>query len=301
MMAFQRILCPVDTSTFSRRALRHAFALAGWYDAEVVVMSVRPPSLPPSLWFEKESAVPVEGPYSRDQAEISLRAFVESATGSTPGRVLVADGQIVPEILRAARELPADLIVIGTHGLGGFERLLLGSITEKVLRKAECPVMTIPRLAPETAEPPAVVFKTIVCGMDRSVASKHALDHALSLAQQAGGRLIIVHALEDVSEEEPSLAAHLNIPECCRAVEPEIRATYEALVPAEARDWCKIDVRIPFGKAYSTILDIARQDGADLIVLGTAGWSSPFGATPQHVLRAAECPVLVVPLVTRTS
>jgi nucleotide-binding universal stress UspA family protein len=301
MMAYQRILCPVDASAFSRRALRHAFALAGGYDAEVVVMSVRPPSLPPSLWFEKESAVPVEGPYSRDQAEISLRAFVESATGSTPGRVLVADGQIVPEILRVARELPADLIVIGTHGLGGFERLLLGSITEKVLRKAECPVMTIPRLAPETAEPPAVVFKTIVCGMDRSAASKHALDHALSLAQQAGGRLIVVHALEDVSEEEPSLAAHLNIPECWRAVEPEIRAAYEALVPAEAREWCKIDVRIPFGKAYSTILDIARQDGADLIVLGTAGWSSPFGATTQHVLRAAECPVLVVPSVTRTS
>ena len=123
----------------------------------------------------------------------------------------------------------------------------------------------------------------------------------VALAQQAGGRLIVVHALEDVSEEEPSLAAHLNIPECWRAVEPEIRAAYEALVPAEAREWCKIDVRIPFGKGYSTILDIARQDGADLIVLGTAGWSSPFGATTQHVLRAAECPVLVVPSVTRTS
>jgi nucleotide-binding universal stress UspA family protein len=275
--------------------LRHAFALGKWYDAELVVMSVRPTTLPPSLWLERESAVPVEGDYSRDQAEISLRAFAESAAGATPDRVLVIDGQIVPEILRVARELPADLIVVGTHGWGGFERLLLGSVTERVLRKAACPVMTIPRLAPDTGEPPAVVFKTIVCGMDRSAASRHSLAYALSLAQQAGGRLVVVHALEDVSDEEPSLAGHLNIPECWRAIEPDVRATYEALIPAEAREWCQIEVQIPFGKAYLKVLDIARTSHADLIVLGSAGWSGPFGTTTQHVLRAAECPVLVVP------
>lgn len=295
MIAFQKILCPVDASTFSRRAVRHAVALAKWYGAEVAVISVRPPALPPSLWFQQESAVPIEGDYSRDQAEVSLRAFVEAASGETPTRVFVADGQIVPEILRVARELGADLIVMGTHGLTGFERLLLGSVTEKVLRKAECPVMTIPRLVPDTAEPPAVTFKTIICGMDRSPASKRALEHALSLAQQASGCLLVVHALEDISEEEPSLARHLNIPECWRAVEPDIRASYEALVPAEARDWCKVEVLIPFGKGYRRVLDIARERSADLIVLGTTGWSGPFGATTQHVLREAECPVLVVP------
>ncbi len=295
MIAFQKILCPVDASTFSRRAVRHAVALAKWYGAEMVVLSVRPPGLPPSLWFQQESAVPLEGDYSRDQAEISLRAFVEAASGETPSRVFVADGQIVPAILRVAAELPADLIVMGTHGLTGFERLLLGSVTEKVLRKAECPVMTIPRLAPDTAEPPAVVFKTIICGMDRSPASKRALDHALSLAQQASGRLLVVHVLEDISEEEPSLAGHLNIPECWRAVEPEIRTAYEALVPSEARDWCQVEVLVPFGKGYRRLLDIAKERSADLIVLGTAGWSGPFGSTTQHVLREAECPVLVVP------
>lgn len=295
MIAFQKILCPVDASTFSRRAVRHAVALAKWYGAEVAVISVRPPGLPPSLWLQQESAVPIEGDYSRDQAEISLRAFVEAASGETPTRVFVVDGQIVPEILRIARDLGADLIVMGTHGLTGFERLLLGSVTEKVLRKAKCPVMTIPRLAPDTAEPPAVTFKTIICGMDRSPASKRALEHALSLAQQASGCLLVVHALEDISDEEPSLAGHLNIPECWRAVEPDIRASYEALVPAEAHDWCQVEVLIPFGKGYRKVLDIARERSADLIVLGTTGWSGPFGATTLHVLRESECPVLVVP------
>lgn len=84
MIAFQKILCPVDASTFSRRAVRHAVALAKWYGAEVAVISVRPPGLPPSLWLQQESAVPIEGDYSRDQAEISLRAFVEAASGETP-------------------------------------------------------------------------------------------------------------------------------------------------------------------------------------------------------------------------
>jgi nucleotide-binding universal stress UspA family protein len=132
--------------------------------------------------------------------------------------------------------------------------------------------------------------------MDRSSASARALQYALALvARGKAARLVIVHVLEDVSAEEPRFAEHFNVVECWREIAPEIRATYEALVPPDTRASCNVEVRVPFGKAYRELLDVARDVESDLIVIGAAGRETPFGATTQHVLRAADCPVLIVP------
>jgi nucleotide-binding universal stress UspA family protein len=294
MVEFRKILCPVDTSSFSQRALRYAVALGAWYDGEVAVLSVRPTGLPPALWLTREASVPLEDT-SEGDAESRLAAFVHLVVGPNQTRVRVADGAVVPEILRVAAELPADLIVMGTHGLTGFDRLVLGSVTHKLLRKAGCPVLTVPRLAEGRSEPPQVTFRSIVCGVDRSAASRRAVDYALSLAQQAGGRLVLVHALEDFAEEEPRFASHFNTEACWREVEPEIRKTYEALISDETREWCDVEVLTPRGKSYKAVLSAASTRDADLIVLGSAGWNAPFGTTTSHVLHEAGCPVLVVP------
>jgi nucleotide-binding universal stress UspA family protein len=301
MSMFRTILCPVDASTFSQRALRHAVALARASGAEIVVMSVRPPALPPSLWLTEASALPVEEPGEQSRALDALRVFVRESAGVEPDRAFVVDGSIVPEVLNKAAELPADLIVMGTHGLGGFDRLILGSVTEKILRKARCPVLTVPRLAPDATESADTRFSRIVCGVDRSLASQRALECALSFARQTAGELVMVHVLEDISAEEPRFARHFNMEECWRAIEPEIRASYEAMVPSDARQSAKVSVRVPFGKAYKELLAAAADVRADLIVLGTAGSHTPFGATTQHVVREATCPVLTVPPVAAPS
>ena len=295
MPEFRRILCPVDSSAFSRNALRYGAALGAWFEAEVIALTVRPAQLPPALWFAQPSALPLEGPEEQARAVDSLRGFIHSVVGDTPIRAIVVDGRIVPEILRVARELPADLIVMGTHGLSGFDRLLLGSVTEKTLGRAECPVLTIPRLADTATRPADIRFGTIVCGMDQSASSKAALAYASSIAKRSRGRLVLVHVMEDFLEEEPRLAGHFDTDECWRAVEPEIRATYESLVSPQVRQVCEVELRTPRGKAYRELLAAARESKADLIVLGTSGSNTPFGATTLHVLRAAACPVLAVP------
>lgn len=293
MPVFRKILCPVDTSDFSARALEHAAALAGWYRADITVLYVRPIIVPPALWFGAPAVLPPEAEVPG--ADAALGEFVRATIGDTAVRLEVRDGAIVHEILQLAAALPADLIVMGTHGLSGFERLLLGSVTEKTLRKAAVPVLTVPRRAAEGGEEPHVTFGTIVCGVDRSAASRLALEYALSLARESGGRLVLVHALEDLSQEDPRFASHFNTAECLREIAPEVRAEYEALVPASARQADRLEVRVPPGKAYREILSAASETGADLIVLGAAGTSMPFGTTAQHVLRQASCPVLVVP------
>ena len=127
MISIKRILCPVDSSDFSARALRYGAELASWYRAELAVLSVRPsflPSTPLERW-------PDSDPETVRRRDDSLRAFVHEAVGESAARVTIAEGDVVEQIVSAARDLPADMIVMGTHGLRGFERLLLGSVTDR--------------------------------------------------------------------------------------------------------------------------------------------------------------------------
>jgi nucleotide-binding universal stress UspA family protein len=304
MVAVKQILCPVDLSEFSGRALRHALALSRWYGASVVALSVRPTVLQPTPWMEYPMAMPLEAPEDRERAARSVLEFVKEIAGATPVQIIVRDGAVAPEIIRAAGELPADLIVMGTHGLSGFERFMLGSVTEKVLRKAPCPVLTVPP-AIDPDRSPTVLFRTIVCGVDFSRPANRALEYALSLAQEAGGRLVLVHALEWFAEEEPKLSAHFNVSEFRRTLEADARSQMSALVPESARTWCEAEPVIVHGKAYRELLRIAAERRADLIVLGVRGRNvadlALFGSTTNHVLRQAACPVLTVPVQTRAA
>jgi nucleotide-binding universal stress UspA family protein len=299
MIAIRHLLCPVDRSEFSRHALRYAVMLAGWYEADVTAITVRPVALPPSLWLEAPASIPTEQPEEQERVLASVQAFVREAVGSAPVRIEVVEGAIVPRILDAAVSLPADLIVMGTHGASGFERLLLGSVTEKVLRRARCPVLTVPRGVEAPGEPAtAPAFKTIVCGTDFSEASNRAFEYALSLAQEAGGRLVLVHVLESLPEEEPRFSSHFNVPEVRRLLEHDARTSLEALVTEQARTWCDVEIVVGHGKAGRELLRIATATHADVIVVGVHGRSAAdlalFGSTTQHVLRQAPCPVLSV-------
>ena len=293
MISITHILCPVDSSEFSSRALRFGAELASWYQAELVALSVRPsfmPSTPVETW-----AVPdAETIQRRDQ---SLQAFVSNAVGGATARIVTAEGSVVEQIVGVAGEVKADLIVMGTHGQRGFERLLLGSVTERVLRKAPCPVLTVPRQTTAAAAH-TVAFKTIVCAVDFSDASRRAIDYALSLAQESRGRLLLVHALEGFAEESTRMNAHYDYPEARRALAKDAEAELEALIPDSVRVWCDPEVVIGHGKAYVEVLRVASEQQADLIVLGVSGRGAIdlalFGSTAQHVTRSARCPVLTV-------
>ena len=274
MLRFRKIVCPVDFSPISRRALEHAAAVARWHDSELLALHVVP--LMPAVFGYPG---PVE--YVPAPGEAVLRELAAEAATVAPVRkadLVVREGSPAVEILRFAAEVEADLVVLGTHGRTGFERLVLGSVTEKVLRKAHCPVLTVPPHAEGLPERP--VFERILCGVDFSDTGHRALDHALSLAQEANGRITLLHVVDGAPEK--------NVRDIERL---------EALVPEDARDWCEADVRIACGKPYRAILRTAGEERSDLVVLGVRGAGPAdlrFGSTAQHVVRQAECPVLTV-------
>ncbi len=132
---YQCILCPVDFSRASAGALRQAAALAQSFEAQLVVAHVvEPQPVPPYVNAQAKADESV-------QALAALDALVDSIQLTPRPETLISHGRAFTRINELAREFAADLLVMGTTGLSGLERLLLGSVTERVLRDAPCPVL----------------------------------------------------------------------------------------------------------------------------------------------------------------
>jgi nucleotide-binding universal stress UspA family protein len=296
MPEIRRILCPVDLSDVSRRALHHAVLLARWYQARITALHVWNPMV---ILSSDLTLIGPARPVVYTEEEINevrrqVTGFAAGA-GAADAEVLVLNGQPPAQILERAGALPADLIVIGTHGAGGFQHLVLGSVTEKVLRQATCPVLTVPPHARATSQVP---FRHVLCPVDFSESSIAALDFAFSLAQEGDASLTILHVCEWPAEGDPLVTRSFNVPEYLQAREHDAQSSLEALVPDSTRDWCRPTTRIVHGKPYREILGIATEDSADLIVMGVHGRKALelmlFGSTTNQVVRRATCPVLTL-------
>lgn len=299
MVEFKQILCPTDLSEASRPALSYAAAFAGWYGARLSILHVVPTfdaiTVPPS---ELAGQVQVIYPTSREEVTAELQRQAEaSGAANVPLDLDAAEGDPVAVIVERALDSRADLVVVGSHGRSGFNRLLHGSTAEQVLLKAPCPVLTVPPRAPGHA-PSDLLFRRILCGMDFSPAALQGLGFALDLGRQADGRVTVLHVLEWLAEEEPRAQAHFNVAEYRTYLINDARERLDALVAAEARTWCTIETAVTAGRAYRQILKAAVEDGTDLIVLGAQGRGglglALGGSTTHQVVRAAQCPVLTV-------
>ena len=296
MADIRRILCPVDLSSASRHALEHAVALARWYESTLVVFHVFSPQALP-IATEFGGYVPAPPQLNEDEVLEEVRRFTQPVAGSAPVEIVVRDGPPVYEIIAQAAQMPADLLVMGTHGRGGFERLFLGSVTEKVLRKVACPTLTVP--PNETVPTDAVTFRMILCPVDFSPPSTRALEYALSLAREADARLMVLHVLESyVDAVKLSEVSQFTVPEFEQHRKDDALERLRALIPADAREWCTPEEVVITGKPHREIVRVASDAGADLIVMGVHGRGAVdlmvFGSTTNQLLREAKCPILTL-------
>lgn len=298
MPDIKSILCPIDFSDASRHALEHAIAIARWYNAGIVGLHVFNPVEFGSVVIGAPTSVGEDVTFGANIAQMQeeVLACLEPARAAgvkTAGRV--ESGPAADAILDDARVLPADIIVMGTHGASGFEHLVLGSVTEKVLRKAVCPVLTVP---PRTFATSRVPFRRLLCPVDFSEPSIAALEFALSIAQESDAELTVLHVLEWQPDDEPLPNLPFSVPEYGRHREGDALERLARLIPESARTWCAPAPRITHGKPYREILGAATEDRADLIIMGVHGRNAfdimLFGSTTNQVVRRATCPVLTL-------
>jgi len=301
MIAIRHILCPVDLSDASLRALKHASALARWYESSLTALFVET-TIPNTddAEFEDFAVAPaaVKEATCSSRAVRDVRTFVDRASCGTNVDVVVEEStHIDTAILESARRLPADLIVMGTHGRVGVPRLLLGSVAERVLRSSPCPVMVVP--PHDTVPPSTVSFRHIVCAIDFSASSLAGLSWGLSLAEEADAHLSLLHVIEVPPELRVStVVTDTNLDELRATFEAETLARLRALVPAHAAEFCSVETATAAGAAGHAILRFASEWKADLIVMGAQGhgplerWI--FGSKTRDVVSGATCPVLTV-------
>lgn len=304
MVSFTQVLYPTDLTEASRPAARYAAAVARWYDARLTVLHVVPTFDPIRVPADRHgvSATLIHPP-TRDAVEADVtRALSSEGLTDLEVAVIAAAGDPVRTIVEHAGS--ADLVVMGTHGRSGIDRLLSGSVTEGVFRFAPCPVLAVP---PQVAAGGGseAVFRRILCPVDFSPASQRALALALDLARQANGMLTVVSVVEWLAEEEPLTTAHFNVSEYRQHLINDTRTRLSALLSDESRTWCDIDEVVTLGRAHREVLRLAADRQSDLIVMGAQGRGGVslalFGSTTPPVVRGATCPVLVVRSPTLTA
>jgi nucleotide-binding universal stress UspA family protein len=298
MLTFKSILCPVDFSDQSQHALRWAIGLAARHQSRLTVMSVVDPLL-------AEAAKARLGlDLVKTETEPALRALVndtlpKDAAWAPQPAYEVPVGEASNAILEAAARHHADLIVMGTHGMSGFRKWLIGSTTERVLRRVNTPLLAVPL---STIHPvhfdrsgARFDFTRILMGTDFSAASAAALEWAADLARQEGVPLILFHAVPPV--EVPS-QWRSEVIEVDEERAHEARMWLEAMASRLGNaPTCEIVVAI--GPPADKIAAIAEERRAGLIVVGLKGQRDPDSSGPGSIAYRVLClghvPVLVVP------
>src|SRR6267143_5911044 len=206
MLEIKLILCPIDFSEFSVSAESLKLKLAEHYRAKLVAQHVV------ELWrYPYAEYAASLGDYERfsqalrEGGKEQLRKFVKNHTHDKIQPELVVQQGIAPDsILSFAQAEKADVIVMGTHGRRGFDRLMLGSVTDRVMRRAPCPVLAVGKASPdsmaadEERHHPRHLSRILFC-TDFSDNSERALNYALSARAEYDAELTMLHVLEEVS------------------------------------------------------------------------------------------------------
>jgi nucleotide-binding universal stress UspA family protein len=283
-----RILVPTDFSPPSDAALSYARLLGKAFDGSLHLLHVT----------GSRSSTPRRATVdSPDQVPAALRELRDRLTAedrSPHVAVMVVEARDpAGQVVRTARSMDAAVIVMGTHGRGGVARVLMGSVAERVVRTAPCPVLTTNgalRASPKG-------FRRILVPTDFSAPSDAALDCARRVAAGFGASVHLLHVLPDVSGSSGT-GSELFVTEAPEARSMRLMDARDRLkhrITADDRVTLRATSEVIFGSPAQIIVDYAADNHFDLIVMGTHGRTGMahlfVGSVAERVVRTAGCPV----------
>jgi len=294
---FQTILCATDLSDNANHAIYHGIALAREFQARLLLCHII--DLPTPAMYGEAYLAPEE--HLNRNLEYAREHLAELMAGQgLAWEPIITVGPTADEIGRVVRERKADITVTATRGRTGLKRLLLGSVTERLMHTLPCPLLVV-RAAEPLAQLPRegrLQIRRILVGCDFSPDADLASVHALSMAQEFQAELHLVHVIEMPVYTDILKPVLEHRRESSAAVKDFLREKLRRLVPEEARNWCRPQTALLEGQPYSQLLQYAADQSIDLIVLGVRGHgligTLIVGSTTDRVIRHAQCPVLSV-------
>lgn len=276
---YQTILVPTDLSDFGDLALRYALLFARQLGSRLTLLHAEE-----IAWLATEHPIGYTFTNATEaEAALKLRLSEYAAAYVAPDvsvSTRFQDGAPDTEIVKMARELHSDLVIMGTHARRGIRRAFLGSVAEAVLRESRIPVITVaPTTVPRSGD---VRIKTVLCPMNFTEVARMALDEACAVAEAFDAELVVVHVADG---NEPRLFSAVQT-EFGRWVDPALRAgtRYKEIVSQ--------------GNAAERVLAIADQIDADLLVIGARhrrfSDATVVGTTTERIVRFARSAVMTI-------
>jgi nucleotide-binding universal stress UspA family protein len=264
MISPRSVICPVDFSDASRGALRYAAVVANYFHAELTVLTVTDPLLTEAAELSG-AAEHLPDAVNKELLRFVKKSFDGAVTPENM-KVAVATGKPAVEILRFAREHPAHLVVMSTHGLTGVRKLFFGSTTERVLRETTVPVLLVPAHDHGPARPDDVkrVGKRVLVPLDLSAATVDQVQAAWKVAAVLEVPVLLAHVVEPVHFAVSGLPHLPNLEVERRARAEKALAELASSVPPELRP----EALVAYGDPAEEIAKVARDRDAGLIVIG---------------------------------
>jgi nucleotide-binding universal stress UspA family protein len=281
-IAFKNILFATDFSSTAELTLPYAVEIARRSGATIhAVHVVQPdiyPLVPPSEWPK----------IAQEEAEFrkEMRNQLEKELQGLPHEFLNPEGDVWQNLANIIEDKNIDLLILGTHGRTGIEKVLVGSVAEKVFRQATCPVLTVgPAISSKPNHAATTELNCIVYATDFSPESLAAAPYAVYLAKEYRAELILTHSIQDAEPGQEESAYH----------------TLRDVVPTSVDLAFKPRCVVERGAPGDTILRVAARNDADMIVLGVrSAQGHPVAIThlsrsiAYKVVTEATCPVLTV-------
>jgi nucleotide-binding universal stress UspA family protein len=283
---FKSILLATDFSPASKKALEYAASLARRYGSSLYLTHVITVGSYP-LASPEYAVSSLQNMH--DRARQGFRDLLKSGELiELPYKVLLQEGSFWPSIEEVIKSYKTDLLVVGTHGAGAVEKVLIGSGAEEIFRKARVPVLTV---GPSITKGPLyeIEFKNVLFATDFGTSAECEAEYAVSLAQKHCARLRLVHVLPHPEAYGKDILAEKRETSMVQLQE---------LVASETDLHYKLDFEVAAGEPVKQILRIAEETKADLIIMGAKARSSLAGNVPHtkayRVVCGARCPVLTV-------
>jgi nucleotide-binding universal stress UspA family protein len=280
------ILFPFDFSDQCCQAAPFVSAMARCLGARVTLVSVVPPAFDgvPAAMADQIGENP-----SRWKRALQSRldhVVIPELNGIQVERLADA-GDPGYRLTEFAHSHNVDLIMMPTHGLGRFRNLLIGSATAKVLHDARCPVWTAAHMEIQHAQPAP---KTILCAVAATPEDVALLRWTADFGKRVGASLKLLHVVNPISDW-PTLERE-------RALLEQVRQDAQSQVMSlQTAAGVEVPVRIAVGATAATVAEQAREENADLIVVGRGVLPTPLGRLRTHtygIIQQSPCPVLSV-------
>ncbi|HYL67694.1 MAG TPA: universal stress protein [Candidatus Limnocylindria bacterium] len=285
-VSLARILVATDFSPASDRALEFGISLARRYNSQIYLTHVITldayPMVAPELATESEAKQRREAEGHFEEIEKSGRLF------GLRRETVLAEGSLWPTIEDLVKKYEIELVIVGTHGASGLEKVVIGSNAEQIFRQARIPVLTVGP-AVKSEAPYEVEFRNILFATDFGPGAEREAAFAFSLAQEHRARLTLLNVApyaEDYSEQAVARKRE--------AVTKQLRE----LLPTVPEFYCSPEYVMVIGDPVEEILRWSKLTHADLIVMGAKSRKGLAGHIPhtkaQRIITAATCPVLTV-------